>query len=284
MQPISGLSQKTCANYFFQPFFTYIYFLFSIFQVIPSIFKPIQISLPGAVIASLLIGGALVGFQDPAQAIIPAYTTIKSLGGHLDQVPASFGFYFDTDKDVTIDALGFSSQPGWPAGSTPYTVSLWSFVNSGNTIDDYTLIDSRTFTPGLPSYYFQDGYFWQNIPLVTLLDSTTGDPSNEKGFVIGAIGDFSDLPGNVEFEGGSATFLPGFVNNDNGYNYGSDNPLASDYDPLWPIPAYPPTIPLGKNAYFNPNLSVVPGPLPVLGAAAGFSWSRRLRKRIRDSK
>ena len=28
----------------------------------------------------------------------------------------------------------------------------------------------------------------------------------------------------------------------------------------------------------------VPGPLPVLGAAAGFGWTRRLRKRIRSSK
>jgi hypothetical protein len=31
---------------------------------------------------------------------------------------------------------------------------------------------------------------------------------------------------------------------------------------------------------FNP----VPGPLPVLGAAASFGWTRRLRKRIRSSK
>jgi hypothetical protein len=32
------------------------------------------------------------------------------------------------------------------------------------------------------------------------------------------------------------------------------------------------------------ELEVVPGPLPVLGAAAGFGWTRRLRKRIRSSK
>jgi len=53
-----------------------------------------------------------------------------------------------------------------------------------------------------------------------------------------------------------------------------------------------PTDNLDNNGYFNANMSfasvpppaTVPGPLPLLGAAVGFSLSRRLRKRIQATK
>jgi hypothetical protein len=57
---------------------------------------------------------------------------------------------------------------------------------------------------------------------------------------------------------------------------------ATDPNGFYPVPIYPGSV--GGNGYFNANLSTVPGPLPVLGAAAGFGWTRRLRKRIRASK
>jgi hypothetical protein len=237
--------------------------------------------LPKAALGSLLAGAALVGVPNAVHAYNPAYTTASPVGSYYTQTPASFGFFFDTDRDVTIDGLGFSSQPSWGSG-TSYEVWLWSYVNAGNSIGDYTLIDKKTFTHGTP-YEFNNGYFWQGIPLVTLNDSTTGDPTNQKGFVIGVVGDFTNLPGNVQYEGGVATFLPGIVNNDSGYNPGPNT------DAFWPVPVYPDTsgVPgASATAYFNGNLSFysVPGPLPMFGAAAGFAWSRRLRKRIQATK
>ena len=50
------------------------------------------------------------------------------------------------------------------------------------------------------------------------------------------------------------------------------------------VVAYPTineTLPYG---FIGPNFaSSVPGPLPLLGAASGFAWSRRLRSRVRSS-
>jgi hypothetical protein len=248
-----------------------------------SIVQKLKSILPGATVASLLASAAIVGLQDPAQAIIPIYTTTDVKEDYYATTPASLGFFFDTDKEVKIDAMGFAAQTRWKDGLVSYDVNLWSFTNAGNDPGDYTLIKSVTFTPTLPGlqdYYQQDGYFWENIPVLTLADSTTGDlpdstnPWGQNGYVLGVQGDFSDNIGNVKYEGGTATFLPGIINNDSGYN-------VVITDPYWPIPVYPGG--LGVTAYFNGNLSYapVPGPLPVLGAAAGFLWTSRLRKRIR---
>jgi hypothetical protein len=37
------------------------------------------------------------------------------------------------------------------------------------------------------------------------------------------------------------------------------------------------------NFTFQAQFSPVPGPLPLLGAAAGFSFTRRLRRRVKQS-
>jgi hypothetical protein len=248
--------------------------------------------LPGFLLAGALTGAAFVALAEPARAISPAYTTTGAAGGSCDGSGAtppyacgtaqSYGFYFDTDRDVTIDALGFSSQPNWPSGTSPYEVKLWSYVNGGNTPADYQLIETRTFTPGT-SYEFKNGYFWQDIPLITLLNSVNGDPGGQRGFVIGVVGDFTASdPGNVLFEGATASFIPGIVNNDSSFTPGTD--AVADPDGFFPIPAYPGG--QGTDGFFNGNLSFapVPSPLPMLGAAAGFSWTRRMRQRIRLSR
>ena len=250
------------------------------------IVKTLKFLFPKFAATGLLTYTTLLGVLSPAQAdvITPAYTTTGSTGAYYNaSVAASFGFFFDTDVNVKVNALGFSSQVGWDTGSSPYDVSLWSYTNGGNVKGDYTLLATRTFTPGLPSYYFQNGYFWQNIPQVALNDSTTGDPTGQIGFVIGVEGDFSNLPGNVQYEGGTPNFLLGFANGGNGYNDLNidPTPLAPD---LRPIPAYFDAA-VGSTGFFNGNFSVlpVPGPLPLLGAAAAFSLSRRIRKRVNSA-
>jgi hypothetical protein len=254
----------------------------------PLIVKKLKNMFPKAVLTGLLTGCALVGAPNPAQAYTPAYSNPDPSFAFQPTTPTqkgSFGFFFDTNTNVTIDGLGFSNQPtNWGSG-TSYEVWLWSYVNEGAVIGDYTLIDKVTFTEG-NTYELQGAYFWQSIPLVTLTDSTTGDPTNQNGFVIGVVGDFSNNPGNVGAEGtlGAVSFLPGIVNNSSGYNFGVPSP-----DPFFPVPVYLTSDinpALDTTTYFNGNLSIapIPGPLPMLGAAAGFAWSRRLRKRIQATK
>jgi hypothetical protein len=243
---------------------------------------------PGVAIAGLLTSAVLVNVPNSAQAAVdPAYVTTNSSGGSYGtSAGSSFGFFFDTVGSKKIDALGFSSQTGWNTGSSAYTVSLWSFTNGGNLPGDYALIESRTFTPGNP-YLFQNGYFWQDIDPVKLDDSTAGDPltpplylNGQRGFVIGVDGDFSSAPGNVLFETGTPFFASGIINNTSGYGVFGDG--------YFPVPAYPDGIPAPlnqTNGYFNGNFSIapVPTPLPLLGAAACFSFSRRIRNRIRSA-
>lgn len=223
--------------------------------------------------------GSLALQQAPAQSqpatYLPGYTTTGSLGGNTTtNIQSSFGFFFDTNANLQLDGLGFSSQAAWGNGTT-YTVKLWSYVNGGALPSDYTEIASSTFTHGTP-YTFQDNYFWQSLGPISLPDTFTTDPTDQLGYVIAAIGDFSANPGNVQFETGTPTFNPNILNAGNGFND------ASDPNGYFEVPIYDGGV--GSTGYFNPNLSLVPGPLPVLGAAAGFGWTRRLRKRIRASK
>jgi len=249
----------------------------------PSIVKKLKNMFPKAVLTGLLTGCALIGAPNPAQAYTPAYSNPDPSSAFQPTTPTqpgSFGFWFDTDRDVTIDGLGFSNQPtNWGSG-TSYEVWLWSYTNGGTAIGDFTLIDKVTFTEG-NTYELQGAYFWQSIPLVTLTDSTTGDPTLQNGFVIGVVGDFSNNPGNVGAEGtlSAVNFLPGIVIDIGTQNFGVPSP-----DPFFPVPVYDSGF--GASAWFNGNLSIapIPGPLPMLGAAAGFAWSRRLRKRIQATK
>ncbi|MEB3257111.1 MAG: hypothetical protein VKN83_02210 [Cyanobacteriota bacterium] len=211
----------------------------------------------------------------PTAAYLPGYTTTVSFGGNTaTNIQSSFGFFFDTNANLQLDGLGFSSQAAWGNGTT-YTVKLWSYVNGGALPSDYTEIASSTFTHGTP-YTFQDNYFWQSLGPISLPDTFTTDPTDQLGYVIAAIGDFSANSGNVQFETGTPTFNPNILNAGNGFND------ASDPNGYFEVPIYDGGV--GSTGYFNPNLSLVPGPLPVLGAAAGFGWTRRLRKRIRASK
>lgn len=238
-------------------------------------------------VASSALVGSWLALQAPAQAIIPAYT-IPSVcsppgmstgcSGPSTVNPSSYGFYFDTAANIQIDALGFYAydQSVWNSGRT-YTVQLWSYSNGGLVPGDYSPLASTTFTAGTP-YTNQDGYFWRSLlSNVNLPDSFNSDPTDQIGYVITAYGDFSGVSGYVPTVAtGGSIFHPNVLMAGNGYV------ATGDSGGFFPIPAEDGGV--GLDGYFVPNLSLVPGPLPVLGAAAGFGWTRRLRKRIRASK
>ena len=230
-------------------------------------------------VVGLVSTGSLVTVALPARAYLPAYTATDSYGQHYPFVnPSSFGFFFDTKVPVAVDGLGFSYFQNWNESSASvYQVKLWSFVNGGNNLLDYTQIASATFTPGSP-YTLQQNYWWQNIaPVILPPTAYHVDPGNLKGYVIAAIGNFSDAPGNVQYESGTPTIDTRFDFGGNGFN------SIDDPEGLWSIPYYLDDN-LGINAFFNPNFSYVPGPLSVLGIASAFGWTRGIRRRIKSAK
>jgi uncharacterized repeat protein (TIGR02543 family) len=166
---------------------------------------------------------------------IPVYTTTGCLGSSTaTNVTSSFGFFFDTTSNNLLDGLGFASQAAWGNG-TSYTVKLWNYINGGSNPSDYTEIASAVFTHGT-SYEFLDNYFWQSLDPIPLLDTYTNDPTNQIGYVIAVIGDFSASPGNIQYESGTA----------NGY--------ATIFG----------------NGYFNPNMSCLGAP-DILVGGNGFN-------------
>jgi hypothetical protein len=175
----------------------------------------------------------------------PSYTLAgESAFGTTSTNPSSFGFYFGTTTGVQLNGLGFASQAGWGSGTT-YAVKLWSIENGGSTPEDYTELAGATFVHG-NTYTLQNGYFWQSVsPVVSLPDSSLSD-----GYVITAIGNFSGSGGNVQFQGGTATFDARFVNGGNGFNN------ATDESGFYPIPYVDGAI--GSTGYFNANFSCVP--------------------------
>ena len=236
-------------------------------------------TLAGAALA----GACLLVQSQPARALAysPAYTTTGSIGGFTgSSTTSSFGFYFDTNSNVDIGALGFSAQSSWGNG-TSYVVKLWSFANEGVSPSEYIQLASATFTEG-NTYDLQHNYYWSPIPVVTLPDSDSSDPGGLNGYVIAAIGNFSNSIGNVQYEAGIPVFNSPFLITGNAYND------ENDPDGFFEIPIYDGGI--DNNGYFNANLAAVssppapvPGPLAFGGGVAAFAWSRRLRHRVNAS-
>jgi hypothetical protein len=250
-------------------------------------------SLSALALGGIVVVGTLLPQQ--AKAFIPAYTTsVPFLGNPTAAgISSSFGFFFDTASNDHIDALGFAGDTNWYDSS--YQVKLWSFTNGGVDPGDYTELASLTFTAGplgttIP-YTLQFNYWWQNIPGGPIFLPNTSDavdPTRKIGYVISAIGDFSGQNGKIKSQfvdpstnpSSSVSFnskidISSFLGDINGFNDETD---AFGYFPV-PIDLTPG---LGNNGYFNANMSFVkvPSPLPLFGAFAGFSISRRLRKRI----
>jgi len=225
-------------------------------------------------VTGLALVGPLLPQQAQAMVYNPAFTTTNVLGGNYSSNPSSFGFYFDTDRNVgSINGLGFARQTDNWDNNTAYDVTLWKYNNGGFALSDYSQIATARFTEeNKNSYTLQDNFYWLPIAGPSLSDTFTNDPGDLEGYVIAAIGNFSGSNGNVKFLEGTASFDSGILNAGNG--------SSAQGDPLYPIPFFP-TPGVGTNGYFNANFSTaVPGPLPLVGAVVGFSWTRRMRKRI----
>jgi hypothetical protein len=219
------------------------------FSPLPAIWKTCTSLV--AVGVMCLVGSFLFA-QAPAQPRwhLPAYTTNDRQGGHTARnIESSFGFFFETTTNLEIDGLGFASQQAWGNG-TSYIVKLWSFDNGGRRPSDYTELASQVFTQGQP-YAVKDGYVWAPMEPVILAESLASDPGQRRGYVIAAIGDFSNAPGNVQYESGTPVFDPSFLFVGDGFND------ASDRNGFFAIPIYHGNV--RAKGYFNPNVSIASG-------------------------
>ena len=188
-------------------------------------------------------------------------------------LPTSFGYFFEAESNQTLNALGFAAPI---TGSGDYTVTLWSFINGGfDPVTDYTVLSTATFNKACSGCILRDFFLWKDVAPVILAKTTDSDA----GYAITAVGNFEADQQSV-FSGGSGTFDSLVVYAGGGYNstggFGNPIPFGDPAD-IEPGNTY---------AFFNANASfatTVPGPLPILGAAAAFGWTRKLRRRIKIS-
>ena len=238
---------------------------------------------------SLVATAALLGLAGaPAFAqpftINPAQTDANDVVGSQNPVGSadfSFGYFFEiTGSGYSANALAISAQNN-VAWTNPYTVYLYEFDQTANPTV-YSELAQLTFTPGDPNLIprddnndgFIDNYWLELSPAVDL-------KPNPYGYAIAAAGDFNDPSGNFIESGGTITFNPAVSYLGNGYNDANDVDYPIPVFVAYTIPGDDTSPPI--SGYWNPNLSIVPGPLPVLGGAVAFGWTRRLRRRIRVS-
>lgn len=231
-------------------------------------------------LGGILSAGALLGLQQPARAFLPVVSVTNAAGAFTTSgVDSSFGFFFRVSNPIKADGLGFLAETGWQGGGgSSYTVALWECQGICDEPSDYntTPLAQATFDPAFEFYTLQQNYWWQSIAPVTL------DPS--QSYVVGAYGDYSDKPGNVQYAAGTPSFNPNIVvDNVNGFNAFNENDPNTDVASLYPIPAYFGEAGIASSSYFNPNVSLVPGPLPALGALGAYGWARKLRRRVKGS-
>lgn len=215
-----------------------------------------------------------------AADVDPGYTTqLDELQGFTPgQNPASYGFFFDTaESGQSISSLGFAIFNDWNAGN--YDVYLWRYVGDLTSSSQFTELAKVTFNvANKGSYVSKGGYYWIDIPNVNLGVETLSD--DNVGFAVAAVGNFSSATNTVPFLfDGTGSFSPQFVWDGNGFNgplssLSADMPVPLDYYDVNPLNFY---------GFFNANFSSeVPGPLPLMGVAAAFGWSRRIRRRIKS--
>jgi hypothetical protein len=230
----------------------------------------------------LFVAGLLVATSSSASALTfnginPIYNSKADEAGINVDIPGgqptSFGYFFEADSTQTLNSLGFAAPI---SGNGDYSVTLWSFVNGGfDPATDYTVLSTATFNTACAGCILKDFFLWKEVAPVTLA-KTSDDPTT--GYVITAIGNFETGQQSV-FSGGTGTFS-NFVSYAGG-GYNSTGGLGN------PIPFGEPAdiVPGNTYAFFNANASFasVPGPLPILGAAAAFGWTRKLRRRIKIS-
>jgi len=184
------------------------------------------------------------------------------------------GYQFVTTIDRQVKSVGIYQQ-----SLTDHTVGIWEFPPLGASpiLLNQLQILAPAFNEGCNLY---QSFCWVNFPTTNL--------SASKNYAIATTwGAGESLPAKLNPTDGIATInVTGFSLNNTALTI--DPPLPPTF--LVDLTPYVPTdtAPADNKGYYAVNLSFdaapstsqVPAPLPLLGAAAAFGMSRKIRRRI----
>ena len=210
---------------------------------------------------SLLLSPFALAAAAPAQALTlrPALQSITTgtIGGD-PSFSGSIGFDFSLSQPYWLTALGFYDELE-DGLLSPHMVGIFAPGTQ-------SLLVSATVPDGT-SALLQDGFRWISVPGqwlgagdYVIAATTSGNPVLFDPFI---------------YDGTDPVTASGVTLGDG----------SLTIEGLGTVLAYPTTNEARPYGFIGPNFasSSVPGPLPLLGAASGFAWSRRLRRRVRSS-
>lgn len=238
-------------------------------KISSAVAKTLQASLVGVIGAASFLGlsqGSARAAYLPAISFNGTPNTETLLGG-----PYALGYHFTTDFDRKVKAIGiYKPSPAEPSVGE-HSVGIWDFSGTPDLrwSKNFTASDSCELSTYFCWYETLDGpELSMNVDYVVA--STWGD-----GAFVAKL-----LPSDISLVDGfrlneSANTLPGVIPS-----------LTVDFVSN---PGYAPdeTSPGFDKGFITVNLSFdtytpaqTPAPLPLIGAAAAFGWSRKIRRRI----
>jgi hypothetical protein len=214
---------------------------------------------------------SLAVLSEKAAAFTPAFTlpnppnTITP-----DSTIRVFGFHFTTTIDRQVKSVGIYSPT-----ATDHTFGIWDF-----SLPTPSLVYQQQ-VPVADGCNLYESFCWVNIPTTTL--------SASKDYVIAATWGASEpFPAQLNSTVGNPTVNIASFSLDNTARIVAGQSLPPTF--LVDLTPYVPTGTSGfdNKGYYTVNLSFdaapstsqVPAPLPLLGAAAAFGMSRKIRRRI----
>lgn len=212
--------------------------------------------------AGLLLGAALLQLPAAQAVNTPGTDSTAAIAAFVNLTPnaslsnTTYGYEFTTSKPIIVRSLGVFDT-GLDGLGAAHDVGLWSVGN--NTPLASVQVPSGSLAA------LVNGFRYQNLASTLALQAGT--------YRIGALylGSTDSFVENVT-GGGSATTGAGISLGNSFYSFIPSTSLS-----------YPNFETSVKPGYIGPNFqySEVPGPLPLLGAATAFGYSRRLRQRLR---
>ena len=221
-----------------------------------------------------MIGAAsllCVAVPSAKAAFTPAFT-LPSTPNKItpDSTIRVFGYHFTTTIDRQVKSVGIFSPT-----STDHTIGIWDF-----SLPTPSLVYQQQVRAADGCNLYQS-FCWVNTPSTAL--------SASKDYVIAATWGASEpFPAQLNSTVGLPTVNVTNFSLDNSARIASGQPLPPSF--LVDLASYAPTgtSSFDDKGYYTVNLSFdtfsppsqVPAPLPLLGAAAAFGMSRKIRRRI----
>jgi hypothetical protein len=241
--------------------------IFSGFNPVSAVFSFRKCVPPLVSAASLFCLAALPAAQ--ATTYEPAFTfktTTTTVGGG----PTLLGYRFSTGMDKFIKGIGVYKTVTSPPERS---LGIWNFKDLSNP---FLIFQTKITTPGDCTGDFC-WYPASALPGLPVIEKDTL-------YAIATAWGSEAVPARIKTE--DITILsPGF--NVGNSAFSDEQPLASlDLD-LSPSALAPTETGSEEKSYFTANLSFetsgsvqIPSPLPLMGSAAAFGWSRKIRRRI----